>query len=125
MSSVVMGDVMLMWRRWSAAGADREPELLQHVFACLSSLFRHLVRHLAADLAAVLARTGRLRYHRAEHVRRLAAQSTAFLFRHAGQRALQIGVRAVFAGEPCPPVMLLYHNLFISRGKAHLQTNCM
>lgn len=69
------------------------------MFGCLSSLFRHLVRQLAADLAAQLARTARLRYHRAEHVRQLAARSAGFLFRHAGNKSLRAGVRAVFAGE--------------------------
>lgn len=69
------------------------------MFGCLSSLFRHLVRQLAADLVAQLARTARLRYHRADHVRRLAARSAGFLFRHAGNKSLRAGVRAVFAGE--------------------------
>lgn len=86
---------MLMWH----PGADREPELLQHVFGCLSSLFRHLVRHLAADLPGRLRQTARLRYHRADHVRRLAAQAVGFLFRHAPRHALRSGARTVFAGE--------------------------
>ena len=91
------------------AGLDREPELLQLLFACLSSLNRHLVRQLAPDLPAALQRTARLRHHRAEHVRALAAQSTAFLFRHAPASALRAGVRTAFAGARPHGCELLSH----------------
>ncbi|BDA46529.1 probable small subunit processome component 20 homolog at N-terminal half [Coccomyxa sp. Obi] len=99
-------------------GADREPELLQHVFGCLSSLFRHLVRQLAADLAAQLARTARLRYHRADHVRRLAAQSAGYLFRHAGNKSLRAGVRAVFAEHALRPSEERAHGAGLVLGEA-------
>ena len=83
-----------------SAGADREPELLQHIFACLSSVLRHLAQWLAADMPKVLRQTARLRYHSARHVRQLAAQSMGFLLRHARGKALRAGVRTIYAGPP-------------------------
>ena len=80
------------------AGADREPELLQHIFSCLSSVLRHLAQWLAADMPRVLQQTARLRYHTARHVRQLAAQSMGFLLRHARGKALRAGVRTIYAG---------------------------
>jgi U3 small nucleolar RNA-associated protein 20 len=81
------------------AGADRQPELLQHIFTCLSSLCRHLVKHLTADLPGILRLSTQLRYAAAEYVRRLAAQSVGYLFRHASFKAVRAGVRTVFAGK--------------------------
>ena len=81
-----------------SAGADREPELLQHIFGCLSSVLRHLAQWLAADMPKILQQTARLRYHSARHVRQLAAQSMGFLLRHARGKALRAGVRTVYAG---------------------------
>ena len=91
------------------AGADREPELLQHIFSCLSSVLRHLAQWLAADMPRVLQQTARLRYHSARHVRQLAAQSMGFLLRHARGKALRAGVRTIYAGLVLlsPPTYLI------------------
>jgi len=81
-----------------AAGSDREPELLQHIFSCLSGVSRHLAQWLATDMPKILQQTARLRYHTARHVRQLAAQSIGFLLRHARGKALRAGVRTIYAG---------------------------
>ena len=81
-----------------AAGADRQPELLQHTFGCLSSVLRHLAPWLAAGMPGALQETAPLRYSSARHVRQLAAQSMGFLLRHARGKALRTGVRTVYAG---------------------------
>ncbi len=36
-----------------AAGGAREPELMQHVFTCLSSICKRLQKPLAADIPSV------------------------------------------------------------------------
>ena len=64
-----------------SAGLDREPELLAHVFTCLSLIFKHLARPLSADLLPPLRCTARLRHHRAEHVQFFAAEALGYLFR--------------------------------------------
>ena len=83
---------------YCAAGADRQPELLQHIFGCLSGVLRHLAQWLAAGLPGVLQETAPLRYSSARHVRQLAAQSMSFLLRHARGKALRSGVRTIYAG---------------------------
>lgn len=72
------------------AGLDREPELLQHLFACLSLICKHLVKALASEeqLLRVLRVTQRLRHHRAEHVRALAAEALGYLLRQAWHAGL-------------------------------------
>ena len=64
-------------------GLDREPELLQHLFGCVSLVCKHLVKLLTGEarLLGVLRSTQRLRHHRAHHVRVLAAESLGFLLR--------------------------------------------
>ena len=83
-----------------SAGAHAEPEILQHIFECLALICKHLVKQLAADLPQVLRTTARLRHHQADHVRRLAASTLAYLFRHATSLQLRTGVRIVLAGPP-------------------------
>jgi U3 small nucleolar RNA-associated protein 20 len=78
-------------------GADREPELLQHLFACLSLVAKHLCRLLAADPLPLLGLAQRLRHHAAPHVRLLAAQSLGYLLRHAPPAAARAAVRSVLA----------------------------
>ena len=75
--------------------AAREPELLEHVFACLARICKWLQRQLAADLPRALTLTRTLRRHRAAHVRRFAAQATAFLLRAAPDGAVAAGVDAL------------------------------
>ncbi|KAL4860053.1 Small subunit processome component 20 [Chlorella vulgaris] len=81
------------------AGLDREPEQLQHLFACLSLICKHLSKLLAGEqqLLGMLRGTQRLRHHRAEHVRALAAEALSYLFRQASGAALRVGVKAVLA----------------------------
>lgn len=95
----------------AAAGADREPELLQHIFGCLSSVLRYLAQWLAGDLPRALQQTARLRYHSARHVRQLAAQSMGFLLRHARGRVLRAGVRTIYAGSSLSPILHLFAQL--------------
>ena len=73
----------LALRALPGAGLDREPEQLQHLFACLSLICKHLAKLLAGEqqLLGALRGTQRLRHHRAEHVRALAAEALGFLFR--------------------------------------------
>lgn len=61
-------------------------------------MLRHLAQRLAADMPGTLRQTARLRYHRARHVRQLAAQSMGFLLRHARGKALRAGIRTIYAG---------------------------
>ena len=95
----------------AAADADREPELLQHIFGCLSSVLRHLAQWLASDLPRALQQTARLRYHSARHVRQLAAQSMGFLLRHARGKALRAGVRTIYAGSSLSPILHFFAQL--------------
>ena len=85
------------------SGGDREPELLQHVFTCCSLLCKHLCKLLASDVTQVLSQSARLRYHRAYHVRSLAAESFGFLLRHAHSTAARAAVRAVLADAVIRP----------------------
>ncbi|EFN57812.1 hypothetical protein CHLNCDRAFT_51116 [Chlorella variabilis] len=86
-------------------GLDREPEQLQHLFACLSLICKHLAKLLAGEqqLLGALRGTQRLRHHRAEHVRALAAEALGFLFRHASAPAIRVGVKAVLAEAAARP----------------------
>ena len=84
-------------------GADREPEVLQHVFTCCSLLCKHLCKLLANDLIPVLHQSSRLRYHRAAHVRSLAAESFGFLLRQANPSAARAAVRTVLADAAIRP----------------------
>jgi hypothetical protein len=86
------------------AGLEREPEQLQHLFGCLSLICKHLSKLLAAEqeLLGMLKASQRLRHHRADHVRALAAEALGFLFRwgiqglttlwHHGQAVLCLGI---------------------------------
>ncbi|KAL4521880.1 hypothetical protein Ndes2526B_g01987 [Nannochloris sp. 'desiccata'] len=85
------------------SGGDREPELLQHVFTCCSLLCKHLCKLLASDLTPILSQSARLRYHRAYHVRSLAAESFGFLLRHANSTAARAAVRTVLADAAIRP----------------------
>ena len=57
-------------------GGSSHPDIMDHVFTSLSTVFKHLSRHLSADLPAALRATARLRYSAAAgtHVRAFAAQ---------------------------------------------------
>ncbi|PSC76593.1 small subunit processome component 20-like protein [Micractinium conductrix] len=86
-------------------GLDREPELLQHLFGCVSLVCKHLVKLLTGEarLLGVLRSTQRLRHHRAHHVRVLAAESLGFLLRQAPGPAVRIGIKAVLAEAVSKP----------------------
>ena len=72
-------------------GVEREPELLEHVFASLARMCKWLQRQLAADLPLALKLTRTLRRHRQQHVRLFAAQAVAFLLRAAPDAAVPDG----------------------------------
>jgi hypothetical protein len=76
-------------------GVEREPELLEHVFASLARMCKWLQRQLAADLPLALKLTRTLRRHRQQHVRLFAAQAVAFLLRAAPDAAVPGGVAAL------------------------------
>eukprot|EP00887_Chlorella_sp_A99_P000887 scaffold5.g887.t1 len=84
-------------------GLDREPELLGHVFTCLSLLCKHLARPLGANLLPPLRATARLRHHGAHHVRVFAAQALGYLIRQAPPAALRAGVKAVLSEAVARP----------------------
>ena len=92
-----LGDVTGALSRLLMDGAEREPELLEHVFACLARVLKWLQRQLAADLPLALRHTRSLRRHRSRHVRLFAAQAAAFLLRAAPDAAVEDGVRAILA----------------------------
>ena len=92
-----LGDVTGALSRLLMDGAEREPELLEHVFACLARVLKWLQRQLAADLPLALRHTRSLRRHRSRHVRKFAAQAAAFLLRAAPDAAVEDGVRAILA----------------------------
>lgn len=112
-----------------AAGADRQPELLQHIFGCLSGVLRHLAQWLAAGLPGVLQETAPLRYSSTRHVRQLAAQSMGFLLRHARGKALRSGVRTIYAGvalmlaKYCQSAAVI-DDLKVSERLHHMQCLC-
>ena len=37
-----------------STGGDREVEVVEHVFTCLSFLFKHLLKHLVKDIPQIL-----------------------------------------------------------------------
>ena len=85
-------------------GADRHPDIMEHVFTCISLTCKYLVKHLAADLPAVLAATAGLRYSRAAHVRAFAAEALGYLLRSAsGTAGVRAGVRALLAEQAARP----------------------
>ena len=61
--------------RLCRTGVEREPELLEHVFACLAKILKWMQRQLATDLPRALDLTRQLRRHRSAHVRLFAAQA--------------------------------------------------
>ena len=85
------------------AGLEREPELLQHVFTSCSLICKHLCKLLSVDLGPILIYSARLRYHRAYHVRVLAAQTFGFLLRHATPQNARSAVRSVLADAAVRP----------------------
>ena len=90
-----LGDVTHALSRLLMDGAEREPELLEYVFACLARVLKWTQRQLAADLPLALRHTRSLRRHRSKHVRLFAAQAAAFLLRAAPDAAVEDGVRAL------------------------------
>lgn len=115
------------------AGASRIPEALQHIFVCLAAVIKTLAKRFAATLPALLQCSRRLRYHRAEYVRSLAAHAFAFPLRHASDQQLMRGIAAVFAGAAPFPAGLqasvantrhlyhstLQHQMLLLPGHAH------
>ena len=87
----------------ACAGADRHPELLSDLFACLSNIFKHLNKHVAPQLSSVLRSSARLRYSEAAHVRQLAADAFGYLFRHVSQSGLKSGVQTLLAEQALQP----------------------
>ena len=77
------------------SGVEREPELLEFVFAALARICKWLQRQLAADLPTALRMTLPLRRHRQAHVRVFAAQAVAFLLRAAPDAAVPAGISAL------------------------------
>ena len=53
----------------------------------------------------VLKETAKLRYHRAEYIRALAAQSIGFLLRQAPKQALRAAVRVVMRQHAVNPTL--------------------
>ena len=87
------------------AGIDREPELLQLVFACLSQVIKQLSRQLSADLVPILKSTARLRHHSIDYVRVLAAQSLSYLLRQAPYVSAKSGLKALVAEAVTKPTL--------------------
>ena len=87
----------------SYAGAETEPEILQHVFRSLGVIIQHLAKLISPDLPQFLRHSSRLRYHVAPHVRQLASATLAYLLRHATTLQLRAAVRTVFAGNLSSP----------------------
>lgn len=98
-----MERVMTVLSNLVDAGVDREPELLQHVFTSCSLICKYLGKLLSADLGPILTYSARLRYHRARHVRLLAAQTFGFLLRHATPQLARSAVRTVLADAAVRP----------------------
>ena len=86
--------------KYLCAGAASEPELLQHMFHCLASICKHLLRQVAAELPLLLKNTAKLRYNEAEHVRKAAASTFAYVLRHCTILQLRQAIKVVFAGKP-------------------------
>jgi len=85
------------------SGLDREPELLQYAFSCLSQLCKNLTKQLTTDLLTLLKQTSRLRHHAAPHVRALAAQSIGFLIRQAPSAMSRPAIKATAAEAVTKP----------------------
>lgn len=81
-----------------AAGGERQPEVAGQVFACAAGVCRALAKPLAADPPRLLGASVRLRYARAEYVRRLAAQAFGPVLRRAPPHAVRASVAALLAG---------------------------
>lgn len=78
-------------------GICHEPEALEHVFTGLSLICRNLTTLLVRKLLWVLTHTSRLRYHRLPHVRQLAAQAVAYIFRQSKSTKLKAAVKSVIS----------------------------
>lgn len=76
------------------------PEPLEWVVRAQSTLFRSLSKLLIKRIPWVLDMTKPLRRHKVAHVRKLAAQSVAYLFRQAKPKALHNGLKCLLA-ETC------------------------
>jgi U3 small nucleolar RNA-associated protein 20 len=85
------------------SGLDREPELLQYVFSCLSQLCKNLTKQLTTDLLMLLKQTSRLRHHTAPHVRALSAQSIGFIIRQAPSAMSRAAIKATAAEAVTKP----------------------
>ena len=70
------------------------------MFACAAGVCRALAKPLAADPPRLLAASVRLRYARAEYVRRLAAQAFGPVLRRAPPHAVRASVCVLLAGAP-------------------------
>ena len=77
------------------------PEVLHSVFTCLTGIIRTLAKRLAAAIPALLKCSRKLRFHRLEHIRNLAAHAFAFPLRHASDKQLDKAVHGIFAGVVC------------------------
>eukprot|EP00890_Picochlorum_soloecismus_P003078 jgi/Picsp_1/3771/NSC_06606-R1_u3 snornp protein utp20 len=64
-------------------GADRDPEVLGHIFTSVSSICKHLARFLIVDLKPLMKMTSILRHHHSIHVRKFTADALGFLVRKA------------------------------------------
>lgn len=70
-------------------GAHKEPEILENIFKSLSMICKHLSRHFCQDLLPVFASSMRLRYHKAEHIRKLSADTFGYLLRHTKKKSIR------------------------------------
>lgn len=76
------------------------PEPLEWVVRALATLFRTLSKLLIKRLPWVLDMTKALRRHKVARVRKLTAQSVAYLFRQARPKSLKNGLKCLLA-EAC------------------------
>ena len=89
-------------------GGVSQPELLQHMFQCLACICKYLVKQMATDMAQLLKHSARLRYHTAEHIRKLAASTFAYVLRQSTSLQLKQAIKLLFAGKLshyCPSLL--------------------
>ncbi|XP_039130786.1 LOW QUALITY PROTEIN: small subunit processome component 20 homolog [Dioscorea cayenensis subsp. rotundata] len=76
-------------------GGDRDPEIIEHVFASWSCIIMHLQKYLVKDVVYVLKITGRIRFFPRDYIQEFMAEAVSFLLRNCSIDQLTKGIRKI------------------------------
>ncbi|KAJ0966400.1 hypothetical protein J5N97_027538 [Dioscorea zingiberensis] len=76
-------------------GGDRDPEVIEQVFASWSCIMMHLQKYLVKDVVCVLKITTRIRFFPKDYVQEFMAEAISFLLRNCSVDQLTKGIKKI------------------------------